>query len=173
MTASNLGIIFGPTLVKPQQTDAEVSLSSLVDYPYQVLMVELLVRHFHLIFDASPLPGSETAAQASPRLTPQEKAQQLSKHSTSLTDMKEVRTDPVYLYLLVYLHQTVFDIYDWGCSPLQTVFVFALTGLALGGSFNVQIVTNEVRESLLSNMKTLNPPLMKSHSSSADIISCH
>uniref|UniRef100_A0A3B3CNC5 Rho GTPase-activating protein 29 n=1 Tax=Oryzias melastigma TaxID=30732 RepID=A0A3B3CNC5_ORYME len=89
MTASNLGIIFGPTLVKPQQTDAEVSLSSLVDYPYQVLMVELLVRHFHLIFDASPLPGSETAAQASPRLTPQEKAQQLSKHSTSLTDMKE------------------------------------------------------------------------------------
>uniref|UniRef100_A0A8C7L472 Rho GTPase-activating protein 29 n=1 Tax=Oncorhynchus kisutch TaxID=8019 RepID=A0A8C7L472_ONCKI len=36
MTASNLGIIFGPTLVKPRQTDAEVSLSSLVDYPYQV-----------------------------------------------------------------------------------------------------------------------------------------
>uniref|UniRef100_A0A674BYJ4 Rho GTPase-activating protein 29 n=1 Tax=Salmo trutta TaxID=8032 RepID=A0A674BYJ4_SALTR len=35
MTASNLGIIFGPTLVKPRQTDAEVSLSSLVDYPYQ------------------------------------------------------------------------------------------------------------------------------------------
>uniref|UniRef100_A0A8C6UJ26 Rho GTPase-activating protein 29 n=1 Tax=Neogobius melanostomus TaxID=47308 RepID=A0A8C6UJ26_9GOBI len=42
MTASNLGIIFGPTLVKPRQADAEVSLSSLVDYPYQALMVELL-----------------------------------------------------------------------------------------------------------------------------------
>ncbi|RVE62123.1 hypothetical protein OJAV_G00177570 [Oryzias javanicus] len=54
-----------------------------------VLMVELLVRHYHLIFDASPLPGSETAAQYSPRLTPQEKVRQLSKHSTSLTDMKE------------------------------------------------------------------------------------
>uniref|UniRef100_A0A668ARY9 Rho GTPase-activating protein 29 n=1 Tax=Myripristis murdjan TaxID=586833 RepID=A0A668ARY9_9TELE len=91
MTASNLGIIFGPTLVKPRQTDAEVSLSSLVDYPYQALMVELLVRHFNVIFDISPLSGSDltTAGQASPRLTPQEKEQRLSRHSTSLVDIKE------------------------------------------------------------------------------------
>lgn len=92
MTASNLGIIFGPTLVKPRHTDAEVSLSSLVDYPYQALMVEQLVRHFQTVFDGSLLPGSNvaTASQASPRLTPQEKVQQLSRHSTSLMDIKEV-----------------------------------------------------------------------------------
>uniref|UniRef100_A0A3Q2WTJ5 Rho GTPase-activating protein 29 n=1 Tax=Haplochromis burtoni TaxID=8153 RepID=A0A3Q2WTJ5_HAPBU len=91
MTASNLGIIFGPTLVKPQHTDAEVSLSSLVDYPYQALMVEQLVKHFQTVFDASFLPSSDTssAGQASPRLTPQEKIRQLSRHSTSLTDIKE------------------------------------------------------------------------------------
>uniref|UniRef100_A0A8C4IVI2 Rho GTPase-activating protein 29 n=1 Tax=Dicentrarchus labrax TaxID=13489 RepID=A0A8C4IVI2_DICLA len=91
MTASNLGIIFGPTLVKPRQTDAEVSLSSLVDYPYQALMVELLVRHFQTVFDASLMPGSDitTTEQASPRLTPQEKVQRLSRHSTSLMDIKE------------------------------------------------------------------------------------
>ncbi|XP_076601794.1 rho GTPase-activating protein 29-like isoform X1 [Chaetodon auriga] len=91
MTASNLGIIFGPTLVKPRQTDAEVSLSSLVDYPYQALMVEMLVRHFQTIFDVSLLPVSDitTTGQASPRLTPQEKVQRLSRHSTSLTDIKE------------------------------------------------------------------------------------
>ncbi|XP_035526947.1 rho GTPase-activating protein 29-like isoform X1 [Morone saxatilis] len=91
MTASNLGIIFGPTLVKPRQTDAEVSLSSLVDYPYQALMVELLVRHFQTVFDASLMPGSDitTTDQASPRLTPQEKVQRLSRHSTSLMDIKE------------------------------------------------------------------------------------
>ncbi|KAM4729087.1 rho GTPase-activating protein 29-like isoform 2-T2 [Anableps anableps] len=92
MTASNLGIIFGPTLVKPRQIDAEVSLSSLVDYPCQALMVEILVRHFHMIFDA-PTPSSSeittTSAQASPRLTPQEKVRQLSRHSASLTDIKE------------------------------------------------------------------------------------
>ncbi|KAG7229039.1 hypothetical protein INR49_013158, partial [Caranx melampygus] len=91
MTASNLGIIFGPTLVKPRQIEAEVSLSSLVDYPYQALMVELLVRHYRMVFDVSPLPGSDmaTTGQGSPRLTPQEKLQRLSRHSTSLMDIKE------------------------------------------------------------------------------------
>ncbi|XP_045072552.1 rho GTPase-activating protein 29, partial [Coregonus clupeaformis] len=92
MTASNLGIIFGPTLVKPRHTDAEVSLSSLVDYPYQALMVELLVRHFHMIFDLPPPPTpttTSTVGRASPRLTSQEKEQRLSRHSTSLLDIKE------------------------------------------------------------------------------------
>ncbi|XP_041737230.2 rho GTPase-activating protein 29-like isoform X2 [Coregonus clupeaformis] len=99
MTASNLGIIFGPTLIKPRQTDAEVSLSSLVDYPYQALIVELLIRHYQMIFDApvSPLPWPQGPPVPSeegfpledqdphPRLTPQEK--QLSRQS--LVDMKE------------------------------------------------------------------------------------
>ncbi|XP_041659157.1 rho GTPase-activating protein 29-like isoform X2 [Cheilinus undulatus] len=89
MTASNLGIIFGPTLVKPRQTDAEVSLSSLVDYPYQALMVELLVRHYKTVFDGSHLSVSDHIGQASPRLTPQEKLQRLSRHSASLMDIKE------------------------------------------------------------------------------------
>ncbi|XP_061834852.1 rho GTPase-activating protein 29-like isoform X2 [Nerophis lumbriciformis] len=80
MTASNLGIIFGPTLVKPRQAEAEVSLSSLVDYPYQALMVELLVRHFQVVFGGS---------DASTRLTSQEKLQRLSRHSASLMDIKE------------------------------------------------------------------------------------
>lgn len=91
MTASNLGIIFGPTLVKPRQTDAEVSLSSLVDYPYQALMVELLIRYFPTVFHSSPSSGS--AGLGSPRLTPQEKVQRLSRNSTSLMDIKEVSHD--------------------------------------------------------------------------------
>uniref|UniRef100_A0A8C1ZK28 Rho GTPase-activating protein 29 n=1 Tax=Cyprinus carpio TaxID=7962 RepID=A0A8C1ZK28_CYPCA len=68
MTASNLGIIFGPTLIKPRQADAEVSLSSLVDYPYQALIVELLIRHYEMIFDTplSPLPPSSPVAESSP-----------------------------------------------------------------------------------------------------------
>nr|XP_046216532.1 rho GTPase-activating protein 29-like isoform X2 [Oncorhynchus gorbuscha] len=90
MTASNLGIIFGPTLVKPRQTDAEVSLSSLVDYPYQALMVELLVRHFQMIFDvASPVSSSSSSSTADQtRLTLQEE-QRLSLRSVSLLDIKE------------------------------------------------------------------------------------
>uniref|UniRef100_A0A673ZHR6 Rho GTPase-activating protein 29 n=1 Tax=Salmo trutta TaxID=8032 RepID=A0A673ZHR6_SALTR len=100
MTASNLGIIFGPTLIKPRQTDAEVSLSALVDYPYQALIVELLIRHYQMIFDApvSPLPrpqGPPGPSEESfsledqdpyPRFTTQEK--QLSRQP--LVDIKEV-----------------------------------------------------------------------------------
>ncbi|XP_061694283.1 rho GTPase-activating protein 29-like isoform X2 [Syngnathoides biaculeatus] len=90
MTASNLGIIFGPTLVKPRQPDAEVSLSSLVDYPYQALMVELLVRHLAVVFDGSDVAGAAAVVgRTSPRLTPQEKLQRLNRHSASLTDIKE------------------------------------------------------------------------------------
>uniref|UniRef100_A0A671PF87 Rho GTPase-activating protein 29 n=1 Tax=Sinocyclocheilus anshuiensis TaxID=1608454 RepID=A0A671PF87_9TELE len=98
MNASNLGIIFGPTLIKPRQADAEVSLSSLVDYPYQALIVELLIRHYEMIFDTplSPVPPSSPVAESSPlpiksRFTPQEKEQQLRRHSKSLVDIKEVR----------------------------------------------------------------------------------
>lgn len=107
MTASNLGIIFGPTLIKPRQADAEVSLSSLVDYPYQALMVELLVRHHQMIFDIplSPL-GSVSPAESdglprpNARLNHQEKGQQLSRHSKSLGDIKEV--------------------FIWSCCPRDT-----------------------------------------------------
>lgn len=97
MTASNLGIIFGPTLIKPRQADAEVSLSSLVDYPYQALIVELLIRHYEMVFDTSLSPLSNTSptevdAHPSPntRLTHQEKEQRLSRHSKSMGDIKEV-----------------------------------------------------------------------------------
>ncbi|XP_040921496.1 rho GTPase-activating protein 29 isoform X2 [Toxotes jaculatrix] len=102
MTASNLGIIFGPTLIKPRQADAEVSLSSLVDYPYQALIVELLIRHYQMVFDTplSPLSStSPTELDAPPRhdtrLTHQEKEQQLIRHSKSLGDIKE-QTSKVY-----------------------------------------------------------------------------
>lgn len=98
MTASNLGIIFGPTLIKPRQADAEVSLSSLVDYPYQALIVELLVRHYEMVFDTplSPLSstsptGIDAQTHHDTRLTHQEKQEQLSRHSRSLGDIKEVR----------------------------------------------------------------------------------
>lgn len=89
MTASNLGIIFGPTLIKPRQADAEVSLSSLVDYPYQALIVELLIRHHQMIFDTplSPLGNiSPAESDGQPCLS----HQQLSRHSKSLGDIKEV-----------------------------------------------------------------------------------
>uniref|UniRef100_A0A8B9H3L9 Rho GTPase-activating protein 29 n=1 Tax=Astyanax mexicanus TaxID=7994 RepID=A0A8B9H3L9_ASTMX len=93
MTASNLGIIFGPTLIKPRQTEAEVSLSSLVDYPYQALMVEIFITHLATIFDAPLRPVSPLNAPTptdSPVPRPRDK-DRLSRHSRSLLDIKEVR----------------------------------------------------------------------------------
>ncbi|XP_016140267.1 rho GTPase-activating protein 29 isoform X1 [Sinocyclocheilus grahami] len=80
MTASNLGIIFGPTLIKPRQLEVEVSLSSLVDYPHQARMVDLLIRHHQMIFDGPLSPVSPTSPTA-----PQPA---LSRHSQSLMDIK-------------------------------------------------------------------------------------
>uniref|UniRef100_A0AAY4EBK0 Rho GTPase activating protein 45b n=1 Tax=Denticeps clupeoides TaxID=299321 RepID=A0AAY4EBK0_9TELE len=50
MSPSNLGIVFGPSLMRPRPSGATVSLSSLVDYPYQARIVEMLVVFYMTIF---------------------------------------------------------------------------------------------------------------------------
>ncbi|XP_062380299.1 rho GTPase-activating protein 45 isoform X2 [Sardina pilchardus] len=70
MSPSNLGIVFGPTLMRPKPTGATVSLSSLVDYPHQARIVEALIVFHKQIFsqDAGPLrppcPSSFLHSQA-------------------------------------------------------------------------------------------------------------
>ncbi|KAM9621086.1 rho GTPase-activating protein 29 isoform 2-T3 [Morphnus guianensis] len=87
MSASNLGIIFGPTLIRPRQTDATVSLSSLVDYPYQARVVELLITYYEKIFDVSLKPllstsqSGETAITVSVALSPEEREPQQQRKS--------------------------------------------------------------------------------------------
>lgn len=87
MTASNLGIIFGPTLIKPRQLEAEVSLSSLVDYPHQARMVELLISYHQMIFDV-PLSTVSPTSPTAPKVSI-DKEPKLSRHSRSLMDIKE------------------------------------------------------------------------------------
>ncbi|XP_032902447.1 rho GTPase-activating protein 45 isoform X2 [Amblyraja radiata] len=52
MSPSNLGIVFGPTLMRPRPTEATVSLSSLVDYPHQARIVETLIVCYSEIFES-------------------------------------------------------------------------------------------------------------------------
>ncbi|XP_061330602.1 rho GTPase-activating protein 45 isoform X1 [Pezoporus flaviventris] len=52
MTSSNLGIVFGPTLMRPRPTDATISLSSLVDYPHQSRIIEALIIFYPTIFES-------------------------------------------------------------------------------------------------------------------------
>ncbi|NXC42037.1 HMHA1 protein, partial [Penelope pileata] len=51
MTSSNLGIVFGPTLMRPRPTAATISLSSLVDYPHQARVIEALIIFYSSIFE--------------------------------------------------------------------------------------------------------------------------
>ncbi|XP_051989675.1 rho GTPase-activating protein 45-like [Xyrauchen texanus] len=61
MSASNLGIVFGPTLMRPKPTGATVSLSSLVDYPHQARIVEALIIFQHNIFNSTDTPSSSSS----------------------------------------------------------------------------------------------------------------
>ncbi|XP_067157006.1 rho GTPase-activating protein 29 isoform X2 [Apteryx mantelli] len=93
MSASNLGIIFGPTLIRPRQTDATVSLSSLVDYPYQARVVELLITYYEKIFDVSLQPllstsqSEETAVTIGVALSTEER--ELQQQRKSFVAVKE------------------------------------------------------------------------------------
>ncbi|XP_019357183.1 PREDICTED: rho GTPase-activating protein 29 isoform X1 [Gavialis gangeticus] len=93
MSASNLGIIFGPTLIRPRQTDATISLSSLVDYPYQARVVELLITYYEKIFDVLLQPLStvsqpeESAASVENALPMEER--ELQQQSKSFIAVKE------------------------------------------------------------------------------------
>uniref|UniRef100_A0A8C8IE69 Minor histocompatibility protein HA-1 n=1 Tax=Oncorhynchus tshawytscha TaxID=74940 RepID=A0A8C8IE69_ONCTS len=52
MSPSNLGIVFGPSLIRPRPTGATVSLSSLVDYPHQARIIETLIVFYTAIFQS-------------------------------------------------------------------------------------------------------------------------
>ncbi|XP_043856667.1 rho GTPase-activating protein 29-like [Dromiciops gliroides] len=71
MPASNLGIIFGPTLIRPRRADAKVSPSSLVDYPHQARIVELLIAYYEKIFDVSLQLLSASPTSGIPTMEPQ------------------------------------------------------------------------------------------------------
>uniref|UniRef100_A0A2K6T5I2 Rho GTPase activating protein 45 n=1 Tax=Saimiri boliviensis boliviensis TaxID=39432 RepID=A0A2K6T5I2_SAIBB len=64
MTSGNLGIVFGPTLLRPRPTEATVSLSSLVDYPHQARVIETLIVHYGLVFEdeSEETPGGQDEA---------------------------------------------------------------------------------------------------------------
>uniref|UniRef100_A0A7N4PUU2 Rho GTPase activating protein 45 n=1 Tax=Sarcophilus harrisii TaxID=9305 RepID=A0A7N4PUU2_SARHA len=83
MTPGNLGIVFGPTLLRPRPTEATVSLSSLVDYPHQARIVETLISHYNVIFEIpagevqEESPDSEVGVQEIPFLEVSEDTQDL------------------------------------------------------------------------------------------------
>ncbi|XP_054506142.2 rho GTPase-activating protein 45 isoform X1 [Agelaius phoeniceus] len=64
MTSGNLGIVFGPTLMRPRPTDATISLSSLVDYPHQARIIEALIIFYPTIFEHKDMAPSRRGSGA-------------------------------------------------------------------------------------------------------------
>lgn len=65
MSPSNLGIVFGPSLIRPRPTGATISLSSLVDYPHQARIVETLIVFYSSIFQSRTAQGNKTSCSSS------------------------------------------------------------------------------------------------------------
>lgn len=55
MSVGNLGIVFGPTLLRPL-VSGDMSMSALLETSYQALLVEFLITHNSAIFGPPPRP---------------------------------------------------------------------------------------------------------------------
>uniref|UniRef100_A0A665TDM5 Rho GTPase activating protein 45b n=1 Tax=Echeneis naucrates TaxID=173247 RepID=A0A665TDM5_ECHNA len=101
MSPNNLGIVFGPSLMRPRPTGATISLSSLVDYPHQARIVEALIVFYSSIFQCSyssrsmslvntgPFSGSSLGSLGSSEQLPDsdselDESSQRTAHSCSL-----------------------------------------------------------------------------------------
>ncbi|XP_018607540.1 rho GTPase-activating protein 26-like isoform X2 [Scleropages formosus] len=53
MTVANLGVVFGPTLLRPQ----EETVAAIMDIKFQNVVVEILIENHERIFNELPVPG--------------------------------------------------------------------------------------------------------------------
>ncbi|NWI11769.1 GMIP protein, partial [Crypturellus soui] len=65
MSPNNLGIIFGPTLIRPC-SGSDVSMSCLVDSGYQAQTVEFLIQNYERVFGMDELPSSSSLGCENP-----------------------------------------------------------------------------------------------------------
>lgn len=66
MTVSNLGVCFGPTLLRPE----EETVASIMDLKFYNVVVEILITHFDRIFNTEPeksQPMVDEREKASPQ----------------------------------------------------------------------------------------------------------
>uniref|UniRef100_A0A667YKJ7 Rho GTPase activating protein 45 n=1 Tax=Myripristis murdjan TaxID=586833 RepID=A0A667YKJ7_9TELE len=97
MSPSNLGIVFGPSLMRPRPTGATVSLSSLVDYPHQARIVEALIVFYTTIFQSKSSPSGTSGSTVSTPTSTQQISMddQLSyRDSLDLSSQSFPSTDP-------------------------------------------------------------------------------
>uniref|UniRef100_A0A803V9S9 Rho GTPase activating protein 45 n=1 Tax=Ficedula albicollis TaxID=59894 RepID=A0A803V9S9_FICAL len=92
MTSGNLGIVFGPTLMRPRPTDATISLSSLVDYPHQARIIEALIIFYPTIFEHKDLAPASRRGSGATEEVASESGDRSVDSDSELEDSGEPRT---------------------------------------------------------------------------------
>ncbi|XP_076024549.1 rho GTPase-activating protein 26-like [Genypterus blacodes] len=82
MTVANLGVVFGPTLLRPQ----EETVAAIMDIKFQNIVVEILIEHHERIFRESPavVGGSSNMLNLSRRRSTESKAPSCSERPLTL-----------------------------------------------------------------------------------------
>lgn len=65
MSPSNLGIVFGPTLLRPL-VSTDISMIALLETSYQALLVQFLITHYDKVF--GPLQRPSTPPPPAPNV---------------------------------------------------------------------------------------------------------
>ncbi|KAL2772218.1 rho GTPase-activating protein 29 isoform c [Daubentonia madagascariensis] len=105
MNSKNLGVIFGPSLIRPRPTTAPVTISSLAEYSNQARLVEFLITYSQKIFDGSLQPQDVVVCSTGvfapqvdqgcllkPPLSPEERDPEHSMKSLFFSSKEDIRT---------------------------------------------------------------------------------
>ncbi|XP_067416772.1 GEM-interacting protein [Emydura macquarii macquarii] len=84
MSPNNLGIVFGPTLIRPG-SGCDVSMSCLVDSGYQAQIVEFLILNYERVFGMDDLPPSLCENTSQEALAEKDKQQQSLEKAQGVT----------------------------------------------------------------------------------------
>lgn len=81
MTVANLGVVFGPTLLRPQ----EETVAAIMDIKFQNIVVEIMIENHERIFKETPNPGPPSAQPSvCRRRSTESKAQSCSERPLTL-----------------------------------------------------------------------------------------
>ncbi|XP_071977729.1 rho GTPase-activating protein 10 [Engystomops pustulosus] len=83
MTVANLGVVFGPTLMRPQ----EETVAAIMDLKFQNIVVEILIENHEKIFSGPPDESVIEPTSISPRAPPRQSRRQRSKRPVAVYNL--------------------------------------------------------------------------------------
>ncbi|RWS20935.1 rho GTPase-activating protein 29-like protein [Leptotrombidium deliense] len=132
MNSKNLGVIFGPCLLRQRPTNLPITNSVLAEYVNKARLVEFLITHSQKIFDGSLQPQDVTCSTgavlqvnenspSNPVLSPEERNSEQSRKSLSYSSEEvsfdhcriALELDDVYVNKLI-----VFELFMLRCVLL-------------------------------------------------------